>query len=127
VPQLRGKTIDDAQAALRAVGLGSTVVGVNENVDKNVVVRQMPDAGALLPPGGSVTIVVGTGSTAIPAVTNLPRDQAVATLQNSSFKVTVVNRRDPRIPAGVAIGTNPPAGSVVPRGSAVELNLSSGR
>ena len=127
MPQLRGKTVDDAQAALKAAGLASTVVGVNENVDKNVVVRQMPDAGAPLPPGGSVTIVVGTGSTAIPAVTNLPRDQAVATLQTSSFKVTVVNRRDPRIPAGVAIGTNPPAGSVVPRGSPVELNLSSGR
>jgi serine/threonine-protein kinase len=127
VPQLRGKTLDDAQAALKADGFTSTVVGVNENIDKNVVVRQTPDAGALLPPGGTVTIVVGTGSTAIPAVTNLPRDQAVAMLQNNSFKVTLTNRRDSRVPAGVAIGTNPPAGTVLPRGSPVELAISAGR
>jgi serine/threonine-protein kinase len=127
VPQLRGKTVDEAQLALKSDGFTSTVVGVNENIDKNVVVRQTPDAGAQLPPGGTVTIVVGTGSTAIPAVTNLPRDQAVATLQNNSFKVTLANRRDPRIPAGVAIATNPPAGTVLPRGSNVELAISSGR
>jgi len=127
VPQLRGKTVDEAQAALKSEGFTSSVVGVNENVDKNVVARQMPDAGALLPPGSAVTIVVGTGSTALPAVTNLPRDQAVATLQNNGFKVTLVNRRDPRIPAGVAIATNPPTGTVLPRGSNVELAISSGR
>ena len=127
MPQLRGKTVDDAQAALKAAGLGSTVVGVNENVDKNVVVRQTPEAGAQLPAGGTVTIVVGTGSTAIPAVTNLPRDQAVAMLQTNSFKITLANRRDPRIPAGFAIGTNPPAGTVLPRASNVELAISSGR
>jgi serine/threonine protein kinase len=127
VPQLRGKTLDEAQVALKADGFTSTVVGVNENIDKNVVVRQTPDAGAQLPPGGTVTIIVGTGSTAIPAVTNLPRDQAVAVLQSNSFKVTVANRRDPRIPAGVAIATNPPAGTVLARGSNVELAISSGR
>ena len=127
LPQLRGKTLDEAQAALKADGFTSTVVGVNENVDKNVVVRQMPDAGAPLPPGSTVTIVVGTGSTAVPAVTNLPREQAIATLQNNSFKVTTTNRRDPRVPAGMAIGTNPAAGTVLPRGSPVELAMSAGR
>jgi eukaryotic-like serine/threonine-protein kinase len=127
VPQLRGKTLDDAQAALKAAGFTSTVVGVNENVDKNLVVRQTPDAGAPLPPGATVTIIVGTGSTAIPAVTNLPRDQAATLLQNNSFKVNLTTRRDPRIPAGIAIATNPPAGMVLPRGSPVELAISSGR
>jgi beta-lactam-binding protein with PASTA domain len=37
------------------------------------------------------------------------------------------DRRDPRIPAGVAIGTTPPAGTVLPRGTAVELDVGSGR
>jgi beta-lactam-binding protein with PASTA domain len=71
--------------------------------------------------------MVGTGSTSIPAVTNLPRDQAVTTLQNSSFHVTLRDRRDPRIPAGSAIASNPPAGTVLPRGSAIVLDVSSGR
>jgi serine/threonine-protein kinase len=127
VPPLRGQTLQQAQATLAAAGLTVTVRGVNVNVDKNVVYDQMPAAGAPLAPGGTVTILVGTGSTAIPDVANQPRDQAVQTLQNNSFHVTQRQQRDPRVPAGVAIGTNPPAGAVLTRGSDVELTISTGR
>ena len=95
----------DALVALQSAGLTATVRGVNANIDKNVVTDQSPDVNTSVPPGGTVTIVVGTGSTAIPDVTNLPRDQAIKTLQNNSFHVTTRDRRDPRIPAGNAIGT----------------------
>jgi len=127
VPQLRGKTLEQAQAALQADGLTATAIGAPANIDKNVVFDQSPDVGASMPAGGAVTVRVGNGSTAIPAVTNLSRDQAVAMLQNNSFHVTPRDRRDPRIPAGVAIGTTPQAGSVLPRGSAIVLDVSSGR
>jgi beta-lactam-binding protein with PASTA domain len=127
VPQLRGKTLDDARATLQAAGLTATVRGVNANVDKNVVADQSPDSGAPLAPGGTVAISVGTGSTSIPEVTNLPRDQAVKTLQNNSFKVSIRDRKDPRIPQGNAIGTAPAAGTVQPRNSDVELSISAGR
>jgi serine/threonine-protein kinase len=127
VPQLRGRSLDQAQTALAADGLTVMVRGVNANVDKNVVVDQSPPAGATLQPGGTVIVQVGTGSTAIPDVSNMLRDQALQTLQNNSFHVTPRDRRDPRIPAGSAIGTNPPAGAVVPRGADVELDVSSGR
>ena len=127
VPQLRGKTLEQAQAALQADGLTATAIGAPANIDKNVVFDQSPDVGASMPAGGAVTVRVGNGSTAIPAVTNLSRDQAVAMLQNNSFHVTPRDRRDPRISAGVAIGTTPQAGSVLPRGSAIVLDVSSGR
>ena len=42
---------------------------VPANVDKNVVVDQSPDVGAAVPPGATITINVGSGSTAIPEVT----------------------------------------------------------
>jgi beta-lactam-binding protein with PASTA domain len=103
------------------------VKGINANVDKNVVADQTPDLGTVLPPGGTVTISVGSGFTATPDVANMPRDQALRTLQNSSFHVTVRDRRDPRIAAGAAIGTVPPAGSVLARNSEVELDISAGR
>jgi serine/threonine-protein kinase len=127
VPQLRGKTLEQAQSSVATAGLTLMVKGVNANVDKNVVVDETPDIGSSLPPGGTITISVGTGSTAIPEVTNLPRDQATRLLQNSSFRVTVQTRRDQRIAAGAAIGTTPPAGTVLPRGSEVELDMSSGK
>jgi beta-lactam-binding protein with PASTA domain len=71
--------------------------------------------------------VVGTGSTSIPDVANMLRDQALKTLQANSFHVTVRDRRDPRIPAGEAIETVPKAGFAAPRGSEVELDISAGR
>ena len=127
VPQLRGKTLDQAQAALSQAGLSVTVRGVNANVEKNVVADQSPDVGAGLAPGGTVTLAVGTGSTSIPQVADQPRDQAVRTLQSNSFRPVLRDQRDPRIPAGAAIGTKPAAGTPVPRGSDVELDISSGR
>jgi len=127
VPQLRGKTLEDARAALQATGLTVGVRGVNANVDKNVVINQSPDVGASLPPNGTVTIDVGTGATTIPDVAGMPRDQALKTLQNNSFHVATRDRRDPRIPAGSAIETVPRAGIAAPRGSDVELDISAGR
>ena len=59
-----------------------------------------------------MTLLVGTGCDGGPRRGNLPRDQALKTLQNNSFHVTVRERRDPRIPAGLAIETVPPAGAV---------------
>ena len=127
VPQLRAKTLDDARITLQNAGLTATVRGVPANVDKNVVVDQSPDTGTALPPGATVTLTVGSGSTAIPDVANMNRDQAIKTLQSNSFKVTARDRRDPRVPQGNAIGTTPPAGTVLPRNSEIELSISAGR
>jgi eukaryotic-like serine/threonine-protein kinase len=127
VPQLRGRTLEQAQAALAAVGLTVTVRGVNANVDKDIVADQSPTSGATLPPGGTVSLQVGTGATAIPDVTNLPSVQAQQLLQNNSFRVMLRERRDPKVPAGAAIGTNPDAGTILPRNAAVQLDISSGR
>jgi len=124
---LRAKTLDDARITLQNAGLTATVRGVPANVDKNVVVDQSPDTGTALPPGATVTLTVGSGSTAIPDVANMNRDQAIKTLQSSSFKVTARDRRDPRVPQGNAIGTTPPAGTVLPRNSEIELSISAGR
>ena len=127
VPQVRGRPLDQAQAALAQAGLTATLRPVNANVDKNIVADQMPSPGATLNPGGTVTLLVGSGSTAIPDVTNQSRDQAAQTLQANSFRAIQRDRRDPRIPSGSVIGTTPAAGTIVPRGSEVELDVSAGR
>ena len=127
VPALKGKSLRDAQAALEAAGLRVTVRGVNVNVDQNVVWDQSPEAGAQVPPAGIVNIQVGTGNTAIPEVTGQSREQAARLLQENSFRVQPRERRDERIPVGLAAGTNPPAGTPFERGAQVELFISSGR
>jgi serine/threonine-protein kinase len=127
VPQMRGKPLEQAQLELAQAGLTVTVRGVNGNADRNVVIDQSPTAGATLQPGGTVALQVGTGSTVVPDVSGQSRDQAIQTLQNSGFRVRERGQRDPRIPAGVALGTNPLAGVVAPRNTEVELDVSAGR
>jgi tRNA A-37 threonylcarbamoyl transferase component Bud32 len=127
VPQLKGKSLREAQAALEAAGLRVTVRGVNVNLDQNVVAEQSPEAGAPSLPNGVVSIQVGTGNTAIPEVTGQTREQAIRLLQDNSFRVQVRERRDERVPAGQAIGTNPSAGTPHERRDQVELFISIGR
>jgi serine/threonine-protein kinase len=127
VPDLRGRTLDDARSALQAVGLAATFRGVNVNVDKNVVAETMPAAGTSLGPGSTVTVLVGTGSTPVPDVSGMNQSEATRALQANSFGVAITTARDPRVPAGSAIGTRPSAGTIIQRGSVVELIISSGR
>ena len=127
VPQLRGKSLEDARAALQAAGLTTRVVGVNVNVPRDVVNDQAPDAGANVAPGATVEIRVGTGNVSVPDVAGRPRDQALKALQDSGFRVTVRERRDPRVAENAAIATQPAAGAVVPRGSDVELSINPAR
>jgi hypothetical protein len=127
VTQLLGKTLAQAQAALKADGLTATVRGVNANVDKDVVAGQQPAAGTSLPPGGTVTILVGTGATTVPDVAGQPRDQATRLLQQNSFHVVSRQRRDDRVPEGIALETRPEAGTVATRETQIELWISTGR
>jgi beta-lactam-binding protein with PASTA domain len=48
-------------------------------------------------------------------------------VQSNGFRPVARQRRDARIAADVAIETNPPAGTVVLRGTQVEVFISSGR
>jgi eukaryotic-like serine/threonine-protein kinase len=121
VPQLQGRPLRDAQAALEAAGLRVTVRGDNVNVDQNVVFDQAPASGVAVAPASIVSIVVGTGNTAIPDVAGRNREQATRLLQDNSFRVQVRELRDNRFPDGVAVQTNPPAGTPWERRAQVEL------
>jgi outer membrane biosynthesis protein TonB len=127
VPQLKGRSLRDAQAALQAADLTVTVRGDNVNADLNVVFDQSPEAGTRLSPGATVAIVVGTGNTVIPNVAGRSQDQARRILQDNSFRPIVRERRDERVPSGNAIGTQPAAGELLERGGMLELFISTGR
>jgi beta-lactam-binding protein with PASTA domain len=48
-------------------------------------------------------------------------------LQSNSLRINERDMKDPRVPAGSAIATKPGSGTVLPRGSEVELDVSTGR
>jgi serine/threonine-protein kinase len=64
---------------------------------------------------------------AVPNVAGQSADQAARTLADQGFRLGATrSRRDPRIPAGAAVETQPAAGAVVPRGAPVDLVISAG-
>ena len=129
VPNVVGSTPGAASAAISGTGF-SPVQGADEysaSVAAGLVARQDPPAGTSLPPGSTVSYFVSKGRPAVPDVVNKPEAAAIADLA----AVTLVP--GPRtqayhasIPAGNALSTNPPPGTLVDPGSAVAYVISLG-
>ena len=62
----------------------------------------------------------------VPDVATQDPDAAAALLGSQGFVVTRINTPSDTVPVNTVIGTNPGAGTPLPRGSAVELLVSSG-
>ncbi|MCX4098744.1 Stk1 family PASTA domain-containing Ser/Thr kinase [Nocardia sp. alder85J] len=64
---------------------------------------------------------------AVPPIAGLNADRATGTLQNAGFATTVRNKASDVIPVGGVVGTDPPAGTRVVKGSTVAVLVSSGQ
>ncbi len=126
-------TLLQADAAAQLSGLGLLVTVVTEEsttVAAGTVIRTDPPAGTMLKQGDPINLVVAAapGQVSIPVVENLSQANAEATLRSAvyGFAVTVQTEAHPTIPAGNAIRTDPPASTLVDKGAAVVLFVSTG-
>jgi serine/threonine-protein kinase len=124
VPALTGPSAASfaaAQSALQAVGLtGVESDQFSDTVPKGQVIGTQPPGGTSLTVGSQVTIVVSKGPdlVAVPQVQGQTVPQATQTLNAAGFAVTVSNASS----NATVKSTNPPAGTMAPRGSNVTLN-----
>jgi len=128
IPQLIGKTYEQAQTALQRLGLVVERIDL-ESPDKapGTVLSSDPVAGTKAEKGSTVKLTVSLEPpVAIPAVAGQDQVQAQAALTAAGFQVTVVPTASATVPAGKAIGTNPPAATKAPKGSTVQLQVSTG-
>lgn len=122
VPKVSGKSADDAQAALEAVGLKMRQTGdFSETVPAGVVISQNPNSGTLFR-GDNVTVVVSQGPPLVPVpnTLNMKTAQAVQTLQAAGFQV------DQQRILGGALDTvreQTPPGGTAPKGSTVVIKI----
>ncbi|MBL1077776.1 Stk1 family PASTA domain-containing Ser/Thr kinase [Nocardia sp. 2] len=71
---------------------------------------------------------VGVGRyEAVPSIAGLDKDRAVAALQDAGFGTETRLKASDVIPEGNVVGTDPPAGSKVTKGSTVAILISSGK
>jgi serine/threonine-protein kinase len=123
--------LSQAQSALQAKGLTSTVVyHTSTSVTKGYVISTDPAAGTMVPQNSSVTLTVSSGQadTPVPSLSGLQESAAYSLLNQAGLTVgNVTNQTSSTYPAaGTVINSNPPAGTQVAPGSAVSIVVSSG-
>jgi serine/threonine-protein kinase len=125
VPDVTGKSRDDAVAALTAAGLRADPHTVHSNDPPDTVTAQDPTGGTKVIKGSRVRINISTGPrpVSVPYVIGLSFDQASAQLQSAGFAVARRNVASDQ-PRDTVVQQDP-TGSAAP-GATVTLSVSKG-
>jgi len=128
VPDVKGKSRDDAVGTLTEAGLKPNVVEVFSSVEPGTVIAQFPVGGESVVKGTKVRINISRGvkPITVPSVVGQPYDNAAGQLQAAgNFAVA---RRDVESsqPKGVVIDQQPKGGASLARGGTVILYVSKG-
>jgi hypothetical protein len=133
-PDLTGKTKAEALDILTQGGLavGAVTEAASDTVPVGQVISSSPLAGVSVSPAARVDIVVsrgraGAAQVKIPDVTGLTRFAADGTLRSAGLALGAVSTaRNSAIPAGGVVEQSLAPGTLVPAGSKVDVQVSSG-
>ena len=130
LPELVGQKRSDVISTIRELGLEVAEERVNdETAPAGDVISQSPAPGTVVEGGATVSISVSTGpmTRTVPEVTGLPIEGAAFNLGKAGFQLGTITIGDnPTVKKGSVVGTDPPAGTVLPRDTAVNMVISSG-
>jgi eukaryotic-like serine/threonine-protein kinase len=129
VPKVDNASFEDAQRALSAAGFQvQRRDEASDTVDAGDVIRTDPAGGTSAVSGSTVAVFVSTGSEqiAIPDVRNLTADEASARLGDAGFSVREASEASSSVENGHVTRTDPAAGAMAARGSAVRMFVSTG-
>jgi serine/threonine-protein kinase len=129
VPDVRGKTLDEAQALLDAasLGFGRALGRYDEKVAKGQVITTDPKPGTPLRRDAAVDLIVSKGPRPIkiPDWTGRNGDKAVAALNDLGFEVQRTDQYNDTVPAGRVVSQSPSSGTGF-RNDVVKLIVSKG-
>lgn len=131
VPDFRGRSLTEAQAAAAELRLQLTVAGrqYHDRYPSGVVVDQDPPAGQKVREGRWVSVILSQGPerVLVPDVTRKPLAEATLLLEQARLRLgTVREDFDDQAPRGMVVSQEPAPGSEVGRGRTVDLVVSKG-
>jgi len=132
IPDVIGKTSDQASQALDSAGFEVAIKAVPSAAPRDQVVEQDPiptdRGGGKAEEGSTVTLSVSSGPAivAVPSVAGLNEADATKRLEKAGFKVTSTQEFSKSVPRGQVIGTSPPAGTQLSTLQSVTLLISRG-
>jgi serine/threonine-protein kinase len=127
VPPVSGKSLSDAQDALRKAGLepGNVVKGASATIPAGTVLSTQPIAGRKQPQNEPVTIVVSAGPP-LPSLVGEPLDQAQQQAQQLGFQLNTVVDHHSDMPANTITRQSPRPGDPINPGEVVTVRVSDG-
>jgi hypothetical protein len=128
VPNVVGLAQSVAETNLVAANLsvGTISNASSATVPADIVLGQNPVAGASVPSGTAVSLLVSTGPS-VPNVVNLSEAAATSAIISAGLSVGLIsNVPHGIVPAGSVISQNPAAGTSVTNGTSVNLVVSTG-
>ncbi len=131
VPDVSGRTLDEATAAIEDTGLtvGETSEEYHDSVPEGAVVGTSPQAGETVRHDRPVDVVVSAGRepVEIPDITGRTREDAVAALEEAGLTVGQESQEHhEEVPEGSVISVSPGPGEQLYRGDAVDVVVSLG-
>ncbi len=135
VPDVRGKSLTDAQNEIKSSGfaLGDIVKIRENNIQAGNVIAQSPAPDVRIGSGRKIDLLVQDGTpqseiVKVPDVNRMSEQEARDALDAVGLKVNAIDRvYSPLVPEGLAIETRPGAGSTMRAGQGVTLKLASQR
>ncbi|WP_283139589.1 Stk1 family PASTA domain-containing Ser/Thr kinase [Rhizohabitans arisaemae] len=126
VPDLLGKTVEEAKAELEALGLKDAVVRKDSNKPQNRVFQTDPKAGEQVDKGGTVRLSVPRSAIPVPELSGLTMEEASQALRDAGFKPKFVEEPSDQTEAGRVLRQFPEAGTKRLPGAVVTVTVSSG-
>ncbi len=128
IPDVSGLSVGDATAALKKAGLAKGEVRETENSDtipQGSVIRAVPVAGAeIVRQGDFIDLITSKGveQVTVPDVAGKILNDAIQTLRDAGFRVSDSDFTEAQKALFKAKSTNPAAGTLRPKGSAVSID-----
>jgi eukaryotic-like serine/threonine-protein kinase len=132
IPDVIGQNSDQASQILDSKGFKVAIKAVPSGAPRDQVVEQDPiptdRGGGKAEEGSTVTLSVSSGPAivVVPDVSNLNQADATKRLENAGFRVNVTEQFSKSVKRGLAIGTEPAAGTQLSTAQAVNLLISRG-
>lgn len=133
VPDVRGKSENDAKSAITAAGLsvGEVTTEYNESFAAGTVISQDPAGGTKVAAGTGVNLVVSLGKRqeekiTVPPVVGKRESDARQLITSAGLGVVVKYQSSDSVPAGSVISCDPGEGTAVSKETQVTLIISTG-
>ena len=130
VPDVRGKSSDEAMSTLKDAGFNpSREYQYSSDVDAGKVIEQSPKGGSMLTEGETVTIYVsqGTETVKVPNLLGQTESAAKTALKNAGLSAgTVTQDYSDKYPAGQVMSQSTSSGKYLEKGDTVDLVISQG-